>query len=63
MRLRAGLLIAALVTNLFVAGAFDARAAYARSCAGGSPERQIKTSDAVFSGEVTRIEPVLRRTS
>ena len=57
MRIRAGLLIAALVINLFVAGAFDARGAYACSCAGVPLERQIKTSDAVFSGEVTRIEP------
>jgi hypothetical protein len=38
MRIRADLLIAALVTNLFVAGTFDARVAYACSCAGVSLE-------------------------
>jgi len=67
IRIRDGLLTAALVTNLFVAGTFDARVAYACSCSGVSLGRQIKTPDAVFSGEVTRIEPsiepILRRTS
>ena len=57
MRIRAGILIVALVANLFVAGAFDARVAYACTCAVVSLDKQIKMSDAVFSGEVVSIEP------
>jgi hypothetical protein len=50
----------ALIANLFVAGAFDARGAYACSCATVSLEKQIKTSDVVFSGEVESVEPGAR---
>ena len=62
-RTRAGLLAAALVVNLLLVGGPGASKAHACTCALVSTERQIKTSDAVFSGEVTRIEPNLRRTS
>jgi hypothetical protein len=53
--IKARLLAVALVANLFVA-AFLAPSAHACSCASVSPERQIKTSDAVFSGEVMETE-------
>jgi hypothetical protein len=57
IRIRVGLLVAALVVNLFLAGAFDARSADACCCVGVSPSKQIKMSDAVFSDEVVSIEP------
>jgi hypothetical protein len=53
LRIRAGLLAAALVVNLFVAGVLNTRSAYACSCVGASTvEESLRTSDAVFSGEV-----------
>ena len=55
MRIRAGLLAVALAANLFVA-AFFASSAHPCTCASVSPERQIKASDAVFSGEVVGID-------
>lgn len=56
VRIRAGLLAVALVVNVFVAGTFGARSAHACTCAIVSLERQIKMSDAVFSGEVVSVE-------
>jgi hypothetical protein len=56
-RTRAGLLAAALVVNLLLVGGPGASKAHACTCALVSTERQIKTSDAVFSGEVVSIEP------
>jgi hypothetical protein len=53
VRIRVSLLAAALVVNLFVAGFLTAPSAYACSCAGTSTvEESLRTSDAVFSGEV-----------
>jgi hypothetical protein len=56
-RSRAGLLAAALVANLLLVGGPGASEAHACTCALVSTERQIKTSDAMFSGEVVSIEP------
>ena len=56
------LLDAALRVNLFVAGAPNARSACACCCVGVSLSKQIKMSDAVFSGEVVSIEPCERAT-
>lgn len=53
VRIRAGFLAVALVANLFVAGTFDARIAYACTCAGiQTPAEGLRESEAVFSGEV-----------
>lgn len=53
VRIRVSLLAAALVVNVFVAGSLTAPSAYACSCAGTSTvEESLRTSDAVFSGEV-----------
>jgi len=41
--------------NVFVAGALNAQSA--ACCVGVSLSKQIKMSDAVFSGEVVSIEP------
>jgi hypothetical protein len=57
VRIRAGILAVALVVNVFVAGTFGARSAHACSCAMVSLEKEIKMSDAVFSGEVASVEP------
>jgi hypothetical protein len=56
VRIRVSLLAAALVVNLFVAGFLNARSACACSCAGTSTvEESLRTSDAVFSGEVVSL--------
>jgi hypothetical protein len=56
VRIRASLLAAALVVNLFVAGFLNAPGAYACSCIFQPLEKEIRTSDAVFSGEVVNID-------
>jgi hypothetical protein len=57
-RTRVSFLMLALAANLVLLGGVEAGSAHACSCAGGvSLERQIRSSDAVFSGEVESIEP------
>ena len=55
-RTRAGLLAAALLVNLLVAGTTGAGTAYACTCAILPLEEEIRTADAVFSGEVQGID-------
>lgn len=62
VRTRAGLLAAALVANLLLVAGPGASDAQACTCAMVSPERQIKMSDAVFSGEVVSVDPGERAT-
>jgi hypothetical protein len=57
-RIRLAFLMLALAANLVLLGGVSVRSAHACSCAGGaSLEKQIRMSDAVFSGEVENIEP------
>ncbi len=54
---KAGFLVVALAVNLVLASTLHVREARACSCAGSlAPERELRTSDAVFSGEVVSIE-------
>ena len=62
MRMRTAFVAVALVANLLLVGGPGASEAYACTCALVSTERQIKMSDAVFSGEVVSIEPGERAT-
>jgi hypothetical protein len=57
MRAKLGFLSVAVAANVLAIGAVNVRSAHARSCAGGSSlDKQIRTSAAVFSGEVVEIE-------
>ena len=54
-RVGAGLLALSLVAGLLLAGGPYARTAYACSCAGtSSVEEELRSSDAVFAGEMVR---------
>ena len=56
-RIRLGFLIFALAVNLLVAGTSNLRNAHACTCAPLGPlEEHLRTSDAVFSGEVMGID-------
>lgn len=56
MRTRTGFLILALAANLVLAGTLGAGGARACSCAGtSSTDEALRTSDAVFSGEVAEV--------
>jgi Tissue inhibitor of metalloproteinase len=55
-RIRLGFLIFALAVNLLLAGTSNLRNAHACSCAGAPLEDHLRTSDAVFSGEVVDID-------
>jgi hypothetical protein len=55
-RIRLGFLIFALAANLLLAGTSNLRSAHACSCAGAPLEEHVRTSDAVFSGEVAGID-------
>jgi hypothetical protein len=55
-RTRAGLLAAALLVNLLVAGTTGAGTAFACTCAILPLKEEIRTADAVFSGEVQGID-------
>jgi hypothetical protein len=54
--MRLGFLIFALVVNLLVAGTSNLRNAHACSCVSVPLEKHLRTSDAVFSGEVVGID-------
>ncbi len=55
-RIRLGFLIFALAVNLLVAGTSNLRNAHACSCVSVPLEKHLRTSDAVFSGEVVGID-------
>jgi hypothetical protein len=55
-RMRLGFLIFALAVNLLLAGTSNLRNAHACSCASVPLEEHLRTSDAVFSGEVVGID-------
>ena len=55
-RTRLGFLIFALAVNLLLAGTSNLRNAHACSCASVPLEEYLRTSDAVFSGEVVGID-------
>ena len=55
-RIRLGFLIFALAVNLLLAGTSNLRNAHACSCISVPLEEHLRTSDAVFSGEVVGID-------
>jgi hypothetical protein len=55
-RVRLGVLIFALAVNLLLAGASNLRNAHACSCISLPLEKHLRSSDAVFSGEVVGID-------
>lgn len=57
MRTRVRLLILFVAVSAVLSATVNMRAAYACSCAGiGGPEKELKSSDAVFTGEVSSVE-------
>jgi hypothetical protein len=57
VRMRTAFVAVALVANLLLVGGPGASDAHACTCALVSTEKQIRTSDVVFSGEVQSVEP------
>ncbi len=55
-RIKLSSLIVAVAINLLVVGILNVREAHACSCASQTLEKEIRTSDAVFSGEVVGVE-------
>ena len=55
-RVRLGVLIFALAVNLLLAGASNLRNAHACSCISLPLEKHLRSSDAVFSGEVVGVD-------